>query len=738
MLLRRFLHKLSIFLQLCWAFFPGILLLIIAYVFFSNLLQGKDILITGLRSKLTGLLFTIALFFWVLVTWYTSRLIAYNNDKLFRISKDGLYHTPRVLGYACFTVLIIALTLLVNPIKNIYAIHLGILFVSTIVYLKLHPIFEKIKNAKNRSTLLNIRYLLWILFFVIVTTMIYIHTITSYILGLALIQIGYLFLVITRRKISETEMGKDNSMKLPLSGRLGDHYKKLIHWLFTDKEANRESSVKTEMIEAEKHIFFWFSLFSLAALIIYITAVSSLSFARYISPLPIILLSFGILLGGGNIISLFSIKQKINFHFLFIITLIVLGYVVETHYVSLEKTSATHAPYAKRPSLRQQFLTWTEQKKVILDDTAQKEFPVFLVLADGGASRSAYWTASVLSTIDNESKGAFSNNLLALSGASGGCLGNLAFIAARKNQYRESSLNQIQAYLSNDFLSFPLARLLGPDLILPFLPERIGGDRARALEQSLKNVGYENPFSVMMKKRFSELTVSSDSSFDPIIAINCTRMQDGAPAVISNIQIDEKVFGKRIDVLGLLKPDEEISVASAVVLGARFPYFSPAGRIQDQYFVDGGYFDNSGAGVAHEMILELQELINDSIRVNPSHSFGKIRFHVVHITNQPKTENKITKTHPLINDLAAPVKTILGSYTSQTDINNLRLFKYLLGIYNGDTTYHSINLYKENEEDVYPMNWSISNGALKKMNLRLKENEKINALVSTISNTKTQ
>lgn len=732
MFLRKFLHKLSIFLQLCWAFFPGILLLIIAYVFFSNLLQGKDILITGLRSRQTGLFFTIALFFWVLITWYTSRLIAYNNDKLFRISKEGLYHTPRILGYACFTVMIISLSLLANPLKNIYTIHIGILLISTFIYFILHPIFEKIKNAKNRSTLINMRYVLWALFFVIVSLMISLHSIISYVVGFSIIQIGYLFLVITRRKISETEINGDQLRVFPLSGKLGILYQKMIQWLFTDKETSSGSLSKSAMINAEKNIFLWFSLFSFIAFIIYITAVSSLSFARYISALPIILLSFGILLGAGNIISLFSIKQKINFHFLFITSLITLGYVVETHFVSLEKTSATRSPYINRPPLRQQFLSWTEQRKIILDDTAQKEFPVFFVLADGGASRSAYWTASVLTTIDQESNGAFSNNLFALSGASGGCLGNLAFVAARKNEYRSSSLNQIQTYLSNDFLSFPLARLMGPDLILPFLPERIGGDRATALEQSLKSVGYENPFSGLMKKRFSALNPSIDTVFNPIIAINCTRMQDGSPAVISNIQIDANIFGKRIDVLGLLKPDEEISVASAVVLGARFPYFSPAGRIQDQYFVDGGYFDNSGAGFAHEMILELQELIHDSLRVNPSHNLGKIQFHVVHITNQPTIENKITKTHPLVNDLAAPIKTILGSYTSQTDINNLRLFKYLLGIYDGDTTYHTINLYKENEEDLYPMNWSISNGALKKMNLRLKDHEMMNLLVKKI------
>jgi hypothetical protein len=82
----------------------------------------------------------------------------------------------------------------------------------------------------------------------------------------------------------------------------------------------------------------------------------------------------------------------------------------------------------------------------------------------------------------------------------------------------------------------------------------------------------------------------------------------------------------------------------------------------------------------------------------------------------------------LVNDLAAPIKTIMGSYASQTDFNNLRLYKYLLELYKGDTTYHTINLYRKGEIDDFPMNWSISKQSLEKMNDRLKNHEKIKEL----------
>jgi hypothetical protein len=209
-------------------------------------------------------------------------------------------------------------------------------------------------------------------------------------------------------------------------------------------------------------------------------------------------------------------------------------------------------------------------------------------------------------------------------------------------------------------------------------------------------------------------------------------MQDGMPAVVSNLNIEKNVFGKRIDVLKSLDSNQDLSVASAVALGARFPYFSPAGRIGNQYFVDGGYFDNSGAGVVHEIILDLQSMIMDSIKNNPQHPYQKIRFNVLHITNETEMEKKIEKTHPIVNDLAAPVKTIMGSYSSQTDINNLRLYKYLLEIYKGDTTYRSINLYKKGEGDEYPMNWSISDQSLGRMNIRLAAHEGIPSILRSI------
>ena len=151
--LKKGLQQLAILLQLLWAFLPGILFILFAYVFFTGFVQGKDIILTGLKSRQTGLFFVVGLLFWVLITWYTSRLIAYNHDRLFQVARKGLYHTPRILGYACFTITIIALVVLV-PSESNNLKQWMIVSIAAIGYATLHPLFEKIKNKSNKKALI--------------------------------------------------------------------------------------------------------------------------------------------------------------------------------------------------------------------------------------------------------------------------------------------------------------------------------------------------------------------------------------------------------------------------------------------------------------------------------------------------------------------------------------------------------------------------------------------------------
>jgi hypothetical protein len=220
-------------------------------------------------------------------------------------------------------------------------------------------------------------------------------------------------------------------------------------------------------------------------------------------------------------------------------------------------------------------------------------------------------------------------------------------------------------------------------------------------------------------------------------------MQDGNPGVISNINIADSIFNGRIDVLGMLKKDEDMKLSTGVVLGASFPYLSPAGRIdykkcdtcasEPNYFVDGGYFDNSGAGVVFEMVVSLQKIIAADTTIKNK---NKLEFDIIHVTNENFDEVTLKAVNPLMNDLAAPLKTLLGAYDTQTSVNDLRLKTFMKNLYNDNQHYQRISLYVKNDPMRYAMNWVISKYVLDAINTRLNTQPELASMIKSLNDCK--
>ena len=232
-------------------------------------------------------------------------------------------------------------------------------------------------------------------------------------------------------------------------------------------------------------------------------------------------------------------------------------------------------------------------------------------------------------------------------------------------------------------------------------------------------------------------------------------MQDGNPGVVTNLTLDSATFNNRVDVIKLLNNNSDITLTSASILGARFPYLSPAGRIGKNYFVDGGYFDNSGAGVVQEIIRGIINIGKRDSMVNGPGSilYRQVRtlhFKVLHITNSPVIldSNNIKSEAPIKNDLLSPVLTILGAYDMQTTVNDQRLINFINDINlftNNKADYTQIPLYEDASEwtadplnkrfqiePPYAMNWFMSDTTLHRINNRLQNNPHLNNLISTM------
>jgi len=743
-----------------WLFFPAIIFMILSYLCFWKLTQGKDLMVITLENRDVFLYFILALVFWVYSTWYSSRLVA-KAKEFEQPSEDNIWTTfrvqgPRLLAYTCITIVLLAFFQLPNINEGIFSIkkswcHL-ILIGSIFFYFYNYSLWEKFAGrqkdpALKRKFLLSVQATTWIILIISASIVIFFKTLVGLIVLLLAMQQALLLLLITRRKLIEA---KGDSYYQQTNARRGFNHKSGVlqkaKGLLLDKE--------------DRGYFRFFTRISLLIIFIYVYTVFTVSFASRLGSFPFVFMAFGVLLLLGNVVAFISVLSHFNFHGTLMGLAFVMGLIFEPHYVKLPDKKKETALYANRQDLAMYFRNWINdpERKKILDDPNTISYPVFFGLANGGASRSGYWVASVLSKLEDSTRGDFSKHLFCLSGASGGSVGNGVFFSLLRAKQQLKTFDPSDTamykasidYLKSDFLTFTLARMLGPDVFRHIIPLRKVDDRAEALAHALeRSCGKKDFLYDSLSIGFSQIiTQKSDTGYRlPVLCINATRMQDGSPAVISNISLNGSAFNNRVDVSSVLDEKKDIKFSSAIVLGASFPYISPAGRIdgkvtvikpdgseheysEPQYFVDGGYFDNSGAGVVNEMMIVLRGLLESDSTLKPYTS--KLKFYVLHVSNDPIGYARLSKVNPLVNDLAAPLKTLMGGYGSQTAVNDMRLFNYMKRWYGDDQHYITINLYRHFEEVRYSMNWVISDYLLQAMRSRLQHHENMGKAIDLL------
>jgi hypothetical protein len=739
------------FVRAVWLFFPAILFLIIAHQSFWKLSQGKDLMIITLENRKVFGLFLLSLTFWVVITWYTTRLVAKAKELLKR-DKHLMWTTlriqgPRILAFTCITIIILAFFQLSYPdVPQLSRTVCNILFWLSFpwyffVYQFWNRMLDRSKSIDTEKKIKywqKIRYAIYAVLSIATLIVVFFTWFAGLIALLLAYQFFFVSIILIRRNIIDTrnEYSYQHPEQYNLKAKNISVWAK-IRQLVMDKE--------------DRQYFRAINVVSFLAAIVYFCTIFSVRFSTWIGSFPFLLLAFGVMLGVGNFIATVSVLQRFNFHLLFFAMAFIIGNISEPHYTRLIKKSQAEARFDNRQDLNTYFTTWLNdpERKSKLEDSAVQKFPVYFVMANGGASRSGYWTASVLSRLEDETNGDFSRHLFCLSGASGGSVGNATFFSllrAKDNLLqRDSSFTAHQdaamQFLRSDFLTFVVARTLGPDVFRHLITLYNVSDRSSALSFALERASGKKSFLYdSLGVPFSKIITQQDKTYNlPLLFINTTRMQDGAPGIISNIKITDSIYNRRIDMLSLLDEKKDMKLSTGVVLGASFPYLNPAGRIDykscdtckavPNYFVDGGYFDNSGAGAVFETIFQLQQLLQQPEFASYK---NKLEFTVIHITNDPLTDSQLSAVNPVVNDLAAPVKTLIGAYGTQTSVNDLRLKRYIKNIYQAptDTTYYKlISLYKENDPMKYTMSWVISKHVLDAMNQRLYDNPELESLI---------
>jgi hypothetical protein len=338
---------------------------------------------------------------------------------------------------------------------------------------------------------------------------------------------------------------------------------------------------------------------------------------------------------------------------------------------SIEPAASSKQAAAALPPVQEAFKAWHkavqgEYPSVTGGGLSPAPRPVFIVATEGGGIRAAYWTALVLATLQDGSERRrkdwsiahpgqplppdFASHLFAVSGVSGGSLGAVVFNALLAENVAYPMEDRAHYMLRQDFLSPTLAAMFFPDLFQRFFPFPIAAaDRGAALEKAWE-YGWQRtvcgkdergrprpnrlaqPFRALWKGRQSEIPL-------PALFLTGTRVESGKRIITSNLPIKSGAQGEFVDAEdaeAILDNggSRDIPLSTAAHMSARFTYVSPAGRLPDGgHIVDGGYFENSAAGTALEIVYAVEYVIEHE------HWPERVVPVVIQIRNGPTKEN---------------------------------------------------------------------------------------------------
>ena len=337
------------------------------------------------------------------------------------------------------------------------------------------------------------------------------------------------------------------------------------------------------------------------------------------------------------------------------------------------------------------------------NDGAGTLHPLFIVATEGGGIRAAYWTATVLGGIQDANPN-FAPHLFAISGVSGGSLGAAVFDAllAEPNPGSFKFKDKADSILSRDFLSPTLASMLYPDLVQRFLPFPIPYfDRGRALEMGWEKAWRHTIGNNRFADSFVDLWKPGSREWMPALFLNGTSVEKGNRIITSNLHLTN-VFLDAEDAADKLaqhslpatKAGCHIPLSTAAHMSARFTFVSPAGRFPDgSHIVDGGYFENSAATTALEIVTRIKD-------VCALDGITNVDVKVIMISNDPRKRSiaiapakpgpeppgpKLTKPMTtqgqFLGELTAPLYTMLntrdarGTYAQKAIKREQRRFK---------------------------------------------------------------
>ncbi|MEY9459693.1 hypothetical protein ABH973_000106 [Bradyrhizobium ottawaense] len=331
------------------------------------------------------------------------------------------------------------------------------------------------------------------------------------------------------------------------------------------------------------------------------------------------------------------------------------------------------------------------------------EYPVFVVSAEGGGIRAAFFTAVTLGRIVDRCP-RMANHFFAISGVSGGAIGAALFAAALEARPPNTSDRRcdltapaepiyekaLAEILTDDHLTPLISRMLFPDMLQRFLPFPVYRfDRQLGLELSLER-SFRRVFgSDVLARPIYNLEPSPSHPFVPYLLMNMTEVNSGRRFIMTPLFLRTIEFNG-VEDWHLLDWDRGPPVSTAAATSARFPVFSPAGYYfnngRKARYVDGGYADNSGAISVAELyralyLLREQKYVEKDQQGNETTKFAFIAIHIgnapaCNIAQEGNACEDIDEVPPLaggLGELLSPLRTVINVRSAQVEYTLRRL-----------------------------------------------------------------
>lgn len=336
------------------------------------------------------------------------------------------------------------------------------------------------------------------------------------------------------------------------------------------------------------------------------------------------------------------------------VLLIVIGLAVALSWFDVNDNHVVQEVKAKqsgkdRKGAEDEFIKWL-QSRADLAAYQNEPYPVFVVSAAGGGLYAAQHTARFLARMQDNCPH-FAQHIFAISGVSGGSVGAAVFAGLVNTKVGKQEAvpsckvftprgpleKDVNAILRRDYLSPIVAATLFPDFLQRFIPVPIAKfDRGQVLDAVLEAAWHKqfpnmpNPLAMAMMDLWDPKGVT------PALVLNATHVATGgrfAMAPFMPRRYDQEAI-KLEWLQGHLQNraaskwvpsdedptgHEDLKLSSAAGISARFPWVMPPAtvlaqrqneEIKSRYtvlrLVDGGYFENSGADTAGDLIRAME------------------------------------------------------------------------------------------------------------------------------------